>query len=239
MLTGMETPTPSLSLHFINPLELMPYEKNAKVHSEEQILKIAHQISEFGFDQPIVVDKEKVVVKGHGRRLAAIKLGLKEVPVIIATHLTEEQAIAARIADNKVGEAPWDPELLKFDLLTLQRLDFNMELTGFELPKIEEMLNPLTSEDKFTEKSHQSVSERKEGYENSDIRQIILVTDPETFEKTMRTFAELQGEFQVETNVEVVEKLMEFYAENRSPETGPDGAVQEEPEGDGLDEFDQ
>jgi hypothetical protein len=124
-----------------DPGSLIPYAKNAKVHSRDQIDKIAGQIAAFGFDQPIVVDKDGVVIKGHGRREAALKLGLKEVPVIVAAHLDEYQAMAARIADNKVADAPWDTDLLKFDLGTLSSHEFNMKLTGFELPDLGNFLS--------------------------------------------------------------------------------------------------
>jgi len=125
---------------FKDPATLIPYVKNSKIHSKSQITKIAGAISEFGFTQPIVLDKEGVIIAGHGRREAAIALNLKEVPVVIADHLTEDQIIAARIADNKIGEAPWDQDVLKFELGTLKMHDYKMELTGFEPLQIEEFL---------------------------------------------------------------------------------------------------
>ncbi|MFH3639762.1 ParB/Srx family N-terminal domain-containing protein, partial [Acinetobacter baumannii] len=79
--------------------DVKPYELNAKIHSEEQVAKIAESIARFGWDQPIVVDKNGVIIKGHGRRLAAIKLGLIEVPVLVRDDLNEEQVKAARLAD--------------------------------------------------------------------------------------------------------------------------------------------
>lgn len=115
------------------PESLSPYPFNAKVHTPEQVEKIAAQIKAFGFDQPIVVDKDKVIVKGHGRREAAILLGLKHVPVVIADHLSENEVKAARIADNRVAEAPWDLEHLKVDLSALQLANFEMPLTGFDV----------------------------------------------------------------------------------------------------------
>lgn len=200
-----------------DPKSLTPYVKNSKIHSPEQIDKIAGQIAAFGFDQPIVVDKQGVLVKGHGRREAAIRLGMQSVPVIVSD-LDEYQAMAARIADNKVAEAPWDPELLKFDLGTLKMHDFELKLTGFELTSIDNILKPPTADTMFGEQDRKDVSERKEQYDNSDLRQIILVTDPENFEVLMQEFAKLQGEFEVPTNIEVVEKLIEFYAANRDQE---------------------
>lgn len=199
---------------YLNPEQLVPYVKNAKVHSNEQVDKIAGQIAAFGFDQPIVVDANHVIIKGHGRREAALRLGLQQVPVIVQ-ELDEYQAMAARIADNKVAESPWDPEMLKFELGTLQTHDFDLKLTAVELGLVDAILNPPTSETQFSEQDHKSVTERRDQYDNSDMRQIILVTDPDGFEKLMKQFSELQTEFGVETNIEVVERLLEFYATNR------------------------
>lgn len=130
-----------MRIEFKDPKSLTPYVKNAKIHTPEQIDDIAGQISAFGFDQPIVVDKNNVIIKGHGRREAAIKLNLSEVPVVVAEHLDEYQAMAARIADNKIArDTDVDQDKLKFDLGTLSLRDFNMKLTGFkpmELKKFE------------------------------------------------------------------------------------------------------
>jgi ParB-like chromosome segregation protein Spo0J len=133
-------------VQWLSPEKLTPYAKNAKIHSNEQIDKIAGQIAAFGFTQPIVVDKDKIIIAGHGRREAAIRLGLAKVPVIVASHLDEYQAMAARIADNKVAEAPWDNELLKFDLGTLQGHEMDLKLTGFDLTEVEALLKGWDSD---------------------------------------------------------------------------------------------
>lgn len=127
-------------VEYRDPSTLIPYVKNAKIHTKEQINKVAGAISAFGFTQPIVVDKDGVIIAGHCRREASISLGLKEVPVVIAGHLDEHQVMAARIADNKVSEAPWDADMLKFDLGTLQLKDFKMDLTGFSMPEIDSFM---------------------------------------------------------------------------------------------------
>lgn len=204
-----------LEVVFMNPRDLLPYANNAKIHSEEQVEKIAKQIDAFGFDQPIVVEDNLQIIKGHGRRLAALKRGLSLVPVVIAKHLDKHQAMAARIGDNKVSEAPWDPELLKLDLSALSALpEFDVEMTGIDLSQIQGILAPPTSATMFDKSAHQNVGERKDAYEQSDMRQLILVMDPATFEALMGTFAELQTKFGVETNLEVVQKLVEHHAAN-------------------------
>ncbi|WP_354734448.1 ParB/Srx family N-terminal domain-containing protein [Acinetobacter nosocomialis] len=103
--------------------DVKPYELNAKIHNDAQVAKIAESISRFGWDQPIVVDKNGVIIKGHGRRLAAIKLGLIEVPVLVRDDLDEEQVKAARLADNRVAIGDIDADLLKMELEAIN-IDF-------------------------------------------------------------------------------------------------------------------
>lgn len=96
--------------------KVKPYELNSKKHDENQVEGIVKSIERFGFDQPIVVDKDGVIIKGHGRRLASIKLGLKQVPVLVRSDLTEDQVKAARLVDNRTAIGDIDTELLKLDL---------------------------------------------------------------------------------------------------------------------------
>lgn len=124
--------------------ELIPYSGNARTHSEEQITQIAESISEFGFTNPVLIDGERGIIAGHGRLIAAKKLGLSEVPVIILDHLTEIQKKAYIIADNKLAEnAGWDEELLAKELADLKAEDFDLDLTGFAEQEIENLLSDL------------------------------------------------------------------------------------------------
>jgi len=119
--------------------EILPYDQNPRDNSAA-VEKVADSIKEFGWQQPIVVDEEKIILAGHTRHLAALSMGLKEVPVLIAKGLTEAQKKAYRIVDNKTSElAEWDKELLKSEFLALQELDFDLNLTGFELDEIAKM----------------------------------------------------------------------------------------------------
>ena len=127
--------------------ELVPYERNAKEHPEEQVEHIANSIKAFGFRSPIVAWKDGTVINGHGRLLAAYKLGLEEVPVIYADDLTEEEANAFRLADNKTAESSWDEFLLADELAEL--IDFDMGRFGFDL--FEEETFAEVVEDDFTE----------------------------------------------------------------------------------------
>lgn len=126
----METP---LNVQITETNRLVPYARNAKLHPKDQVDKIARQISEVGFLVPIVVDKDWVVIAGHGRLEAAKALGLERVPIVVADHLTEDQAMAWRIADNKVAESPYDMQLLAFDLKTLEMHDFDLTMAGISM----------------------------------------------------------------------------------------------------------
>jgi DNA modification methylase len=112
--------------------KIIPYALNSKKHPDSQIDKIASSMVEFGMDVPVVVDGDGVLIKGHGRRLAAIKLGLTHLPVIIRTDLSPAQVKAARIADNRISQSDWDVEFLEAELRQLEEMDFDLELTGFD-----------------------------------------------------------------------------------------------------------
>lgn len=118
--------------------DLVPYIRNSRTHSDEQVTKIAASIKEFGFLSPVIIDGENGIIAGHGRVMAAKKLGLEEVPVIEASHLTEAQRRAYVIADNRLAEvgSEWDQEMLRVEFAELEELGFNLELTGFGLDEI-------------------------------------------------------------------------------------------------------
>lgn len=107
--------------------ELIPYERNQKKHDDKQIANVANSIKRFGWQQPIVVDSKDVVIIGHCRLLAAKKLGLKEVPVVVADDLTEDEVRELRIADNKTNESPWDLNLLDADIAELSFDGFDFD----------------------------------------------------------------------------------------------------------------
>lgn len=117
--------------------DLKPYKKNAKKHSKEQVEQIANSIKEFGFTQPVIVDKNNEVVAGHGRILGAKKAGLKSVPTVCLEELTEEQIKAYRLVDNKLNESEWDSDLLDEELGILSD-DIDMELFGFDESEVEQ-----------------------------------------------------------------------------------------------------
>ncbi len=120
---------------------LIPYARNAKQHSDVQVAQIAASIREFGWGAPILVDGSNNVIAGHGRLLAARKLGLAEVPVVPMAHLTDIQRRALILADNKIGEnAAWDEELLGLELAELNHAGFDLGLTGFSAEEWEVLI---------------------------------------------------------------------------------------------------
>ena len=133
-----------LSISYIAVSDIRPYKSNPKIHKNKQIQQIANSISEFNFNNPILIDENNVIIAGHGRLLAAKHLNMQEVPVIRLTHLTEAQKKAYRIADNKLTEnGEWDFDLLKleFEDLNNLELDFNLDITGFDTADIDIMLD--------------------------------------------------------------------------------------------------
>ena len=125
--------------------DLIPYARNSRTHSDAQVAKIAASIKEFGFLNPVITDGENGIIAGHGRVLAAQKLGLEMVPTIEASHLSEAQRRAYVIADNRLAlDAGWDDEMLRVELKDLGDADFDLSLTGFELDEIASMLTEPT-----------------------------------------------------------------------------------------------
>lgn len=121
--------------------DLVPYARNARTHSDAQVAQIAASIAEFGWTNPILVDGKSGVIAGHGRLLAARKLGLDRVPVIELAHLTEAQKRAYILADNKLAEnAGWDDELLAIELGELKDADFDLGLVGFDDAELSRLL---------------------------------------------------------------------------------------------------
>jgi DNA modification methylase len=141
-----------LTYKLIPIADLIPYARNSRTHSDAQVAKIASSIKEFGFINPVVTDGKNGIVAGHGRVLAAQKLGLKELPCVEADHLTEAQKRAYVIADNRMAlDAGWDAEMLKVELGDLDAAGFDLSLTGFDLGELENFLaeptEGLTDED--------------------------------------------------------------------------------------------
>jgi DNA modification methylase len=125
--------------------DLIPYARNTRTHSPEQVAQIAGSIREFGFTNPVLIDAENGIIAGHGRVMAASKLGLDKVPCIRLAHLTETQKRAYIIADNKLAlNAGWDEEMLALELGELGELDFDLSLIGFDESELGDLMAETT-----------------------------------------------------------------------------------------------
>lgn len=137
--------------------ELIPYARNSRTHSDEQVAQIAASIKEFGWTNPVLIDEAGMIIAGHGRVLGARKLGETEIPCIELSHLSEAQKKAYIIADNKLAlNAGWDDEMLRIEIGELQDLDFDISLMGFDDAELgllfpEEEKEGLTDEDETPE----------------------------------------------------------------------------------------
>ena len=126
-------------LEIVSVAEIKPDEHNARKHSDEQIMELRRSLREFGFVNPLLIDKDKKIIAGHGRLTAAIAEGMTAVPCIFVEHLTEAQRRAYLIADNRLAEhATWDIAQLNEELKFLDDLGFDVSITGFELPELEQ-----------------------------------------------------------------------------------------------------
>jgi hypothetical protein len=203
---------------------LIPYARNSRTHSDEQVAQIAASIREFGFLSPIIIDGNNGIIAGHGRVLAAQKLKIEQLPCIEASHLTEAQRKAYVIADNKLAlNAGWDDELLRIELDELKGLGFDVTLTGFDLNEIDlltvnegEELDSDPSIDKYTSKIEAPIYEIKgekppisELYDNSktgDLYEKIKSVDlPDDVRGFLMAAASRHTVFNYE-------KIAEFYA---------------------------
>jgi len=134
-----------VKIEYLDTSNLIPYARNSRSHSPEQVAQIAGSIREFGFTNPILIDSDNGIIAGHGRVMAGQKLGMDKVPCIRLTHLTEAQKRAYIIADNKLAlNAGWDEEMLALELGELADLDFDMDLIGFAESELANLLTSIT-----------------------------------------------------------------------------------------------
>ena len=137
--------------------DLIPYVNNSRKHSDQQVAQIAASIKEFGWTNPILVDKDKGIIAGHGRLMAARKLKMDDVPTIELSHLSDAQKKALVIADNKLAlNADWDTQILSLELSELQDIGFDLDILGFDANELNALLEPeevegLTDEDAVPE----------------------------------------------------------------------------------------
>jgi Predicted transcriptional regulators len=161
-----------LKIVYRHKKDLLPYAKNARTHSEEQIKQLAASIKEFGWTNPVLIDEKGELIAGHGRVLAAELMDVESIPAIVLSGLSDEQKRAYRIADNKLPlNAGWDDELLRLEITTLLDSDFDVLLTGFSQIEIDDLLTlpdePEEDDDPYTTKIDTPI------YEPSGVKPVI------------------------------------------------------------------
>ena len=131
----------AISIRYVSVADLIPYAANSRTHSDEQVTQIAASIREFGFTNPILINSEKTIIAGHGRLMAAKKLGLEQVPAITLDHLNKAQQKALVIADNQLAlNAGWNTDMLKAEIEGLNFEGFDLDLLGFSDQEMEDFL---------------------------------------------------------------------------------------------------
>lgn len=129
-----------IQIEYRETASLIPYANNSRTHSDEQVNQVASSIKEFGFTNPVLIDEQGGIIAGHGRVMAAKKLGLAEVPTITLAGLTKAQVKAYVIADNNLAlNAEWDIDTLRLEIETLKEMDFDLELMGFDASVLEKL----------------------------------------------------------------------------------------------------
>lgn len=166
---------------------LIPYARNSRTHSDQQVAQVAASIREFGFTNPVLIGKENDIIAGHGRVLAARKLGLEKVPCIRLSDLSENQKRAYIIADNKLAlNSGWDEEMLALELQDLGDLGVDLELTGFDAEFLGSK-NFTEDNQTFTGKGKNPL-EKLEAYLESEAKSLTFAFKPSTFEKVTSFF---------------------------------------------------
>ena len=186
---------------------LQPYEKNARVHSKEQVGQIAASIVEFGFLNPILVDSNDGIVAGHGRLSAAKELALDEVPVVVLDHLTESQKKAYILVDNKLAEnATWNEALLQEEIVSLNLQDFDISVLGWDEDEIREIM-----EFDAEENTNEDDSEGTRGLGEPIVSYNIIFDDEQQQQKWFDFLKDLKEQYPDESTI--AEKIIQFIEE--------------------------
>lgn len=196
---------------YIPPGELIPYEGNAKQHPPKQVDHIANSIKRFGFKQPIVIDRDKVVVIGHGRLAAAKELKLDSVPVVYADDLSDDDIKALRLADNKTNESEWDIGKLEEELAALSIQGIDMTMFGFDALKELENENPYTGKTnipQYEPTGEETVIE--ELVDDSKMNQLVTEIDESNLSEEEKHFLKLAAQRHLSFDYK---KIAEYYAQ--------------------------
>lgn len=203
--------------------DLKPYENNAKKHSDDQIEKLSALINKYGWTSPIVVDKDLVIIAGHGRRLAALNLGLERVPVIVRDDLTKDEANALRLADNRVASTEYDLELEQAELallaevegIDLSMLGYSEHELNFATSDLIEMDDTIFVQDVGTAVEKQKTENEQKTKEVDDIA--APVADALGFKRVTisesRTIRDLMSRMEARTGLKGVDAFITFISD--------------------------
>jgi hypothetical protein len=190
--------------------KLLPYAGNAKVHGEGQIEDLCRSISEFGFVNPVLIDERGEIVGGHGRVLAANRLGLKQVPIVRLSHLSERQIRALRLADNRIAlSSTWDLEKLGEELSQLAALDVDLSLTGFDEQEIDSLLKADVSILPDSYRADILATEGGRGEPSKQDGELVPVSRPKTTDNEFSTFELVMNHQNKVRLVEVLSRIRE------------------------------
>ena len=189
--------------------KITPYARNPR--KNQDIDKVASSIKEYGFQQPIVLDIENIIIVGHTRFLAAKKLGMKQVPCIIADKLSDQQVKAYRIADNRVAEeSKWDNELLNLELIDLQKDNIDSENLGFEQEELNKIFNEKDPLFVSPEQSNININEEQiEDFIPSQVRMVQLFLNSDSEPKFKEMANSLQDRYNTDNLTDTVFKAIE------------------------------
>lgn len=207
----MKNATPDEQARTVPVDQLVPYAKNAKLHSKEQVQAIAESITQFGFTNPVLIDENGEIIAGHGRVLAAKKLGLDKVPTRTLKGMSPEQKRAYRLADNRIGEigGGWDAILLREEHEELKSLlEFDFALTGWQESEI--LALSLDAEATQKESDFRYPAQKEEFVpKDTSIQNIVLIYPIDEYKAVITAMSEYAEQFGLSNNAEVVQHLLE------------------------------
>jgi len=204
------------NIEFVQIEKLIPYARNARKHSDEQVAQIAASIREFGFNAPVLIDADDGIIAGHGRVMAARKLGLQEAPCVRLAHLSDTQKRAYILADNRLTETGggWDEEMLKVEFEQLTETEFDINLTGFDFTEVENLLNQIDSTTN-SEKGKNPL-EKLDKYLESETKVISISYESEEFISTVNRLDRIMEEHRFSSYSPLLIMLIDFYEANRN-----------------------
>lgn len=192
----------SQKIENIATAELIPYARNSRTHSDEQVAQIMASIREFGFTAPVLIDEANMILAGHGRQVAAIRMELETVPCLRLSHLTDAQKRAYVIADNRLAlNADWDSEMLAVELSDLHADEFDMALLGFD---VDELATFLEFEQNEVPEEQTGIDRTTQEYLDGSEKQFQFFVNAEDFTAVQAAIEKAKNDSGSETNSEAI-----------------------------------